>query len=296
MSDESAESKSGFPTSGETTLGTNISAQGWTGAKQIAIVAWNEFQLSVRNLWAFALTGLFALFAVLLSLFSGSQVGPTGFDAIVVSLASLATYLLPLAGLVFGFDTIVGAAEEGHLDVIFALPVPRSTVVFGKYVGRAFTLGAATVIGFGAAGVVLLFQVGLLDWPVYTGFVLTAIGLALTFLAISVLISTLAAEKTHALGLVLVVWLVYVLVYDLLALGVIATFDLPSTVLSGLVLANPVDIFRVFVLSGVETTGGGFAAVFADTGLSVPTLVIALGIWNVVPVLLAGRVVRRRSL
>ncbi|HKJ59552.1 MAG TPA: ABC transporter permease subunit [Halobacteriales archaeon] len=295
MSADSAESGGGHPTNVEAGVDTETGSGRWTVLEQTAVLARHEFRLSVRNAWAFALTGLFALFAVLLSLFSGARVGPSGFDAIVVSLASLATYLLPLAGLVFGYDTIVGADEDGHLDSLFALPVARSTVVFGKYVGRAFTLGAATVIGFGAAGVVLLLYVGLLDWPIFTGFVVMSVGLALTFLAVGVLISTLAEEKTHALGLVLLVWVSYVLVYDLIALGMIATFDLPPAVLSLLVLANPADVFRVFVLSGVDTTGGGFAAVYAGTGLSVPLLVVTLVLWNVVPVLLAARAVRRRS-
>lgn len=295
MSADPTESDDRRPTIDETGVETSTGSRRWTVLRQIAVLAHHEFRLSIRNAWAFALTGLFALFAVLLSLFSAGRVGPSGFDAIVVSLASLATYLLPLAGLVYGYDTIVGADEDGHLDILFALPVSRSTVVVGKYVGRAFTLGAANVIGFGAAGAVLLLFVGLLDWPIFTGFVVMSVGLALTFLAVSALISTLAREKTHALGLVLLVWVWYVLVYDLLALGAIATFDLPSAALSLLVLANPADVFRVFVLSGVDTTGGGFAAVFAQTGLSVPTLVVTLVLWNLVPVLAAARAVRWRS-
>ncbi|MDY6764908.1 MAG: ABC transporter permease subunit, partial [Halobacteria archaeon] len=129
----------------------------------------------------------------------------------------------------------------------------------------------------------------------YAIFLLGSIGLGLAFLSVSVLISTLANEKTHALGASLIAWVWFVLVHDLVALGVVSSLDLPNSFLSVLVLANPVDVFRVIVLQGVETTGTGFSAIFADTGLSMPVLSIVLIAWCVVPTLIAGRMVKRKS-
>jgi len=286
----------------ETARATEVRARtadgsdGTPGWRQVAIVAGQEYRLSVRNRWAFALTGLFALLSVLLTVFGGSSLGPARVDAIVVSLAQLATYLLPLAALVYGFDSVVGADEDGWLDVVFALPVPRSRVVLGTYLGRAVTLTAATLVGFGLAGAVLVAGAGLAGWPLFVTFLFSAVGVGLAFLSVSVLVSTLAAEKTHALGGVLLVWVWFVFVHDLVALGTVASLRLPDAVLSAFVLANPADVFRVLVLTGAETTGGGVAAVFAETGLSVPVLVLALLVWCFVPVLLAGRLVRRRSI
>lgn len=276
--------------------GEAVEAPGSAGWRQVAIVAGQEYRLSVRNRWAFALTGLFALLSVLLTVFGGSNLGPARVDAIVVSLAQLATYLLPLAALVYGFDSVVGADEDGWLDVVFALPVPRSRVVFGTYLGRAVTLAAATLLGFGLGGAVLVAGAGLVGWPLFVAFLFGAVGVGLAFLALSVLVSTLAAEKTHALGGVLLAWVWFVFVHDLLALGAVASLRLPDAVLSAFVLANPADVFRVLVLTGAETTGGGVAAVFAGTGLSAPVLVVALIAWCLLPVLLAGRLVRRRSI
>lgn len=264
--------------------------------RRIAIVAVQEYRLSIRNQWALALTGLFTFFAVLLTAFSGSSVGPESFAPTVLSLASLATYLLPLAALAYGFDTIVGADEDRWLDVMFALPLRRSDVVFGKYFGRAFTLGVATVIGFSIAGVLLVSRTGLANAVVYLKFMFTAAGVGWVFLSISVLISTLASEKTHALGLSLLAWVWFVLIYDLLALGAIATLDVPGEALSVLVLSNPADVFRVIILTGMNTTAGGFAAIYADTGLSMAVLVGTLIVWGIVPLALAARLVRRRSL
>lgn len=264
-------------------------------ARQIAVVAGQAYQLSIRTRWALALTGLLGLFAVLIVGFGGTELGPARVDAVVVSLASLATYLVPLAALAFGFDAVVGAEEDGWLGVLFALPMPRWCVVIGTYLGRAVTLAGATAIGFGAAGAIVVYFAGVGSLGLYGMLLLSAIGLGLSFLSIAVLVSTVAAEKTHALGLVLLVWVWFVFVHDLAALGLVAAFDLPAPALSAFVLSNPAAIFRVLVLQSAGATGGGFAAVYADVGLSTPVLVAAFATWCVVPVAAAGRLVRRRS-
>ncbi|WP_137285286.1 ABC transporter permease [Halorussus salinisoli] len=261
--------------------------------RQVAAVATQEYRLSIRNRWAFALTGLFGLLAVVLVTFGGSGVGPTSPDAFVASLVVLGTYLLPLAALAFGYDAVVGPAENGWLDVVFALPVARSRVVVGTFLGRAATLAAATLVGFGAGGVALGFRAGAVDWADYATFVLAAVVCGAAFLALGLLVSTLVAEKTQALGLALLVWVWFVFGHDLVALGAVAALDLPQAALSAFVLANPADVFRVLVLSQLGASGGGLAAALGGSALSWPVLAGALLAWVVVPVAAATRLVRR---
>lgn len=291
---------------GATGTGTDATATGVAGTvptartdgprertRQVLAVAGRQYRLSLRDRWAYALVGLFALLAGLLAAVGGSRVGPAGSETVVVSLASLATYLVPLAALAFGYDAVVGAAEAGYLEVTSTLPVPRAGVVWGTYLGRAATLGTATALGFGAAGAAVVAADPAAAAP-YARFLLAAVGLGLAFLALAVLVSTVAAEKAHALGVALLVWVWFVLLSDLVALGVLAAVDLPDAAVAAMVLANPADVFRLLVLRGVGTTGG-VAAVLAGTGLSVPGLAAALLAWCPVPVAVAGRLVERRS-
>ncbi|WP_411966020.1 ABC transporter permease [Haloferax sp. YSMS24] len=264
--------------------------------RQVLTIAQLEYRLSLRSRWTLALTALFGLLSLLVVGFGGSSPGPVRVDAVIVSLASLATYLVPLAALVYGYDTIVGAEETGWLDMVFALPVSRGKVVVGAFLGRAASLAGATAIGFGLGGVALYLRVDVVPWGLYADVLFGAVALGLAFLAISVLVSTVAAEKTHALGIALLVWVWLVFGHDLAALGLVAAFDLPSIALTGLVLANPIDIFRVFVLSGIDSTGSGMAAVVADTDLSTAVLLASALVWVVVPVGIATRLIRRRSL
>ena len=256
-----------------------------------------EYRLAVRSRWALALTGLFLAFSLALATFSGASVAPQGYERVVASLAALAVYLVPLAALAFGYDAIVGSEESGWLHALFALPVARSRVVIGTYLGRAVVLASAIVVGFGVSGLLLLREFGVAGWPTYLWFTLASVGVALAFLSIAVFVSTIAAEKAHALGLSLLAWAWFVLVHDLLSLGVIAAFALPDRAVTAMVLANPTGVFRVLVLSQLETAGtGGFTAILAATDLSVGLLAAALLAWIVVPLVAAAALVRRRTL
>jgi Cu-processing system permease protein len=273
-------------------------AGGARGAlRHVFVVAVTEYRLAVRSRWALGLTALFVVFGGVILTFSGSAVGPAGAERVVASLTSLAAYLVPLAALALGYDAIVGREDEGWLAVVFSLPVRRSEVIVGTYLGRLAVLSGATTLGFGFNGALIAREFGVGSLSAFLGFLGGTVAVGAAFLAVATLLSTVAREKTHALGAALLAWVWFVLGHDLLALGVVAAAELPDAALSALVLSNPVSAFRVLVLSGLGTTaGGGFTAVLAGSGLSTVSLSLALVAWCVVPVAVAARLVRRRRL
>lgn len=264
---------------------------------QLRAILVTEYRLAVRNRWALALTGIFLVFSLGLVTFSGSAVSPAGFERTVASLAVLAIYLVPLAALAFGYDTIVGGEHTGWLQVLFALPLARHLIVIGTFLGRFVVLASAIVIGFGIAGGMLLLDFGVAGFEGYVMFMIATVALGAVFLGLAVLISTLAAEKTHALGVSLVAWAWFVLVSDLLSLGVIAAFTVPERIVAAMVVANPASVYRVLVLGALGAGGeAGFAAILAQLTISPGLLVVALIGWIIVPVGLAAALIGRRRL
>ena len=143
----------------------------------------------------------------------------------------------------------------------------------------------------------LLREFGAAYWGAFLAFLLGAVGVGAAFLAIAVLLSTVVPEKTHAMGAALLVWVWFVLIHDLIALGIVAAFTLPDGLLSALVLVNPASVFRVLVLGSLGTSaGGGFTAALAGTGLSTGVLAATLVAWCLAPVALATRLIDRRRL
>src|SRR5690606_2520823 len=124
----------------------------------------------LRNRWIVATTLLLAALALSLTLLGSAPTGTVGADplaVVVVSLSSLTIFLLPLIALLLSFDAIVGEQERGTLILLLAYPVARWEVVVGKFLGQAAILGAATIVGYGAAGAALALRGAAADaaWP-----------------------------------------------------------------------------------------------------------------------------------
>ena len=84
---------------------------------QIWNIAHKEFKDGLRNRWMLFITLLFALLAIGISWFGAAAAGQVGFTnlpATIASLASLATFLMPLIALLLAYDAIVGEEEAVH--------------------------------------------------------------------------------------------------------------------------------------------------------------------------------------
>lgn len=75
----------------------------------------------------------------------------------------------------------------------------------------------------------------------YTGFLFS---LALCFLGIGMLISTMARSSDVATGTAFIIWLGLLLFMDLILLGVLINKGLPSEGIIVIALANPLQVFR----------------------------------------------------
>lgn len=262
----------------------------------VIAIARKEFWDRMRNRWVLGVALLFAAFALVIAYFGAAQQGAVGFRGMgltIASLVSLAIYLVPLIALILGFDAIVGERERGSLDLLLSYPVTRLELLLGKYLGLSAALAFSTLAGFGAAGVGLSYGIGLQGLYHYAGFMLSALLMGLAFLSAAVLLSVLARSKAAASGAAVALWFVYVLVYDLLLLGLLVATEgrFVGDAFPLLLLLNPADVFRilnVFSLDEVKTLYG-LATVFPDALASPLILGGAMLFWIVAPLAAAYR-------
>ena len=264
-------------------------------ARQVLGVAQREYRVLSRARWTVGLAVLFGAFSLSVVGLTGTATGPTSVGALLVTLAELSVYLVPLAALALGYGTVVGADERGTLELLLSVPLDRTALLVGKFVGRAATFAVGTAVGLGAGAVLVAIRFGPAVMPAYLHSLLTAVSVGVAFLSLGVCISAAATEKARALGGVLLAWVLFVLVYDLVALGVVVTFDPPGWLLSLLVLGNPADVLRLVVLSLVPTAGGGAGAVLATTSVSTGAVLGGLALWVVAPLVVGGRLLGRRA-
>lgn len=266
--------------------------------RQVAIIAAKELRDGLRNRWVLAITLILAGFSLTLAFLGAAPTGAVSVSPLavtIVSLSSLTIFLLPLIALLLSYDAIVGEIDRGTMALLLAYPVARWQVVLGKFLGHCAILAIATVLGYGAAGLALGLGGGgdAETWRAFALLVATAVLLGGAFIAIGYLVSTSVRDRGTAGGIAVGVWLLFVLVYDMVLLGVLVA-DQGRTVTAGvlnwLLLFNPTDAFRLFNLAGTPGVASfsGVAGIAAQAGLSPPMLATALVLWVVLP--LAGAV------
>jgi len=233
---------------------------------------------------------------------SAVVVGFEGFTRTTASLLNLVLYLVPLIALTAGCLSFSG--EKGAAEMLFAQPVLRSEVLIGKVLGLFSSLATAVVFGFGVSGIVIATRTGLDGISRYLGFILLTLLLLLTFLCLGALAAVVSEGRARALGIALGMWFVFVLFYDLIAVGLALLVNphLSRTVILVSLFGNPVDLVRVsglLILGGATIFGAGGTSLvrtFGSPGLAIALLSSAALLWTVVVLTAAERFLAKREI
>jgi Cu-processing system permease protein len=270
-------------------------------------IALKEIRAGIRNRWVAAATLVLAALAVGLAFLGSAPTGSVGASRLavtVVSLASLTIFLLPLIALLLSYDRLVGEIEAGTMLLLLSYPVRRGQVVWGKFLGQLALLASATIVGYGAAGVGIALAgdaVNYGDWPAFAGLLASSVLLGAAFLALGLLASAVVRERATAAGVAVGLWLVFVLLFDLTLLGLLAATEgrgIPPGLFRWVLLLNPADVFRLLNLTGFADIRqfSGMAGLTEQASLPPAALVVALVVWVVAPLTAAHALFARRSL
>lgn len=277
-------------------------------ANSVLIVAAKELRDDFRNHWVLAITGVFATLALAIAYFgavTAGHVGFTSFDATIASLTTLAAFVVPLIGLLVAHDTIVGEQDNGTLLLLLSYPLSRIELAAGKFAGHSAMLVIATALGFG--GAVVAIQIlspearGLAAWGSIFNFIASASLLGMSFVGMACCISVLTKAKARAAGLALLTWFMVVVLFDLLLLAVLVLSGGNATeqaVYPYLLLLNPIDVFRLVNLVGLNGSGGSafFMAMSAAHSYGPAALYGALLVWAAGPFAAAALIFRNQEI
>ncbi|MCL6416659.1 ABC transporter permease [Aestuariirhabdus sp. Z084] len=258
--------------------------------RSILIVAGKEFLDGVRNRWILSIAATLALMAIGLAYFGAAASGFVGFTSVsttIASLSSLAVVVIPLIALLLSYDALVGEAENGTLLLLLTYPLTRTQLLLGKWMGQGGILVVATVIGFGSAALIMGLFAAEASWseviPAFAILILSACLLGWVFISMAYVLSARVAEKTKAAGMALLMWFLFVLVFDLGLLGILVATEgrINEDIFPWLLLLNPTDVFRLLnlrflsdgeVVNGLMATAGG-------AGFSTFFLIMVLVTW-----------------
>jgi Cu-processing system permease protein len=236
---------------------------------------------------------LYTIF-LLLSGFAMFQLD-TDTGKVIMSLMNIVLMVIPLVSIVF--TTIHFYNSYEFIELMLAQPVNRKVIFLSEYISTSLSLCIAYAIGIGVP-ILIYGASGASVTLIYVGLMLTLVFVALAFLA-----SVLTRDKARAIGVTLLFWFYFSLIYDGLLLWVIYTFaDYPlEKVTVGLIALNPIDLARIMMLLKLDIsalmgyTGAfyqNFFGSYVGTAFSVGVLVL----WIVIPLFVGMRIFSKKDL
>lgn len=259
--------------------------------RAVLLIARKEFADCIRNRWLVFGAILFAVLSVAV-FFGTAAIGGTlqyqPLATVMSSLLSLTVFVLPLLALMLSYDAFVGEEEAGTLLLMLTYPITRTEWLLGKTCGQAAALACVLTAGFAVLPVLHLF----LDVPYGMGALLQSVAtlvatgwlLGIVFMLAAYWVSLSVRHKAQALALLLVVWFVVVLLYDLalLVVSVAGADVLSRTTLVGLMLVNPASVFRLVSQSVLGIAPLALPAVSVMIGIMFAWIAALFGICRTV--------------
>jgi Cu-processing system permease protein len=213
----------------------------------------------------------------------------------LLSLLNIILIIVPLVSILFSSIYVYNSAE--FLELLVSQPLKRRTIWLSIFAGLACSLSLAFFIGVGIPVLIYEFTA--------TGFIMLSVGLLLSviFVAIAMLATVKTRDKAKGIGVSMLLWLYFSLLFDGLVLFLLFQFaDYPlEKAMIGISAFNPIDLGRILVLLKLDVSAlmGYTGAIFKDffgTTIGFIISLMVLVLWIVIPAWLSTRKFNRKDL
>jgi Cu-processing system permease protein len=231
------------------------------------------------------------LLAISLSIFNLEDNSAKG----LLSMLNIILIIVPLVSLIFSTIYMYNSAE--FMELLLSQPIQRKHLLLSIYSGICLSMMIAFAIG---AGIPMILLEGS-----ETSYVMTMTGFALTaiFVSLSVLGSVITRDKARGIGMAIMMWLFFSLLYDGLILLIMFQFsDYPlEKAVVVFCSLNPVDLARILILLKLDIsammgyTGAIFNEFFGTSAGFIYSAAVML-LWFITPLLIALKKFRTKDL
>lgn len=198
----------------------------------------------------------------------------------IITLLNLILLLVPLMSLIFSTIYIYNASE--FIELLVTQPIKRGKIWRSIMAGLMFSLTMAFLVG---AGLPLIFFDGTsAAWVL----VISGVFLSVIFVAIAMLACVLTRDKAKGIGLGILLWFYFTIMYDGIVLFLLFQFaeyplEIPMLMMASL---NPVDLARIMILLELDIsalmgyTGAVFSSFFSSFyGMAITGVVLLFWAW-----------------
>ena len=182
----------------------------------------------------------------------------------LTSLLNIILIIVPLVSIIFSTIYIYNSAE--FMELLVSQPLKRSTLWVSEFIGLSSAMSLAFLIGAGIP--ILLYQ------PDAVGItmLITGILLSIIFVSIALLASVKTRDKARGIGLAILLWFYFSIIFDGLVLFILFQFEdypmeKPMLIFSAL---NPIDLSRILILLKMDVSAlmgytGAVSGIFSVT-------------------------------
>lgn len=251
-----------------------------------------EIHNTIRSKWIIIYTFFFFLVGYTLFTLSGDV------NKAYISLMNIVLIVIPLVSLIFGAVYLYNSRE--FLEMMLSQPIDKRSLFLGIYFGVSIPLVSGYIIGIITPFLIFGKVNEQTDGLVF----LLLIGAALTFVftAISFLVTVLQDDKAKGLGIIILIWLVFSVIYDGIVLFIVYYFqEYPlENIMIGLSVTNPIDLGRIlflikFNISALMGYTGAVFQKFFGSSFGVILSAICIILWVMIPIVLGNKVFKKKD-
>ncbi|WP_242928829.1 ABC transporter permease subunit [Pontibacter vulgaris] len=216
-------------------------------------------------------------------------------DKAILSLLNLVLLTVPLISIVFATTHFYNSYE--FMELLVAQPINRKKIFMSEYLGVASSLSGAFIVGAGIP--MLLFGAGVTG----LNLLLTGVFITFIFVAMAFLASVITRDKAKGIGIALLLWFYFALIYDGIVLFILYSFsDYPlENATLALTALNPIDLGRIIVLLNLDVSAlmGYTGALYKSLLGNLWGIGLAFGLlllWVMLPLFSSRRIFSKRDL
>lgn len=213
----------------------------------------------------------------------------------ILTILNVILFTVPLVSILFATIYLYNSSE--FIELLLSQPIKRRKIWISLFLGLSLSMILAFFVG---AGIPLLFNspdsIGVM--MLLNGCLITIIFTALAFLS-----SILTRDKAKGIGIAIMTWLFFALLFDGLVLFLLFQFqDYPiENAMVGITAFSPIDLARIQILLHLDVSAmmGYTGAIFRDffgtsTGLIVSFFLLSL--WTIIPFFISLKKFNKKDL
>ncbi len=213
----------------------------------------------------------------------------------LLTLLNIILLTIPLVAILFTTVYIYNSSE--FIELLLSQPIARKKIWLSLFIGLSASFIVSFIIG---TGIPLLIYA-----PLSTGSMMMLLGIIISvvFVSIAFLSSILTRDKAKGIGVSIMLWLYFALLFDGIVLFLLFQFsDYPIEKIMVVITAlSPVDLARILILLHLDVSAmmGYTGAIFKDffgTRIGLTISLFLLCMWFVIPFWISLIRFRRKDL